>query len=94
MRAKAPVQTIAPYDEAIVKDCKLPTVSTRPVNSVVQTISEYEVSSSPALPALRFNGYVIVSADGMLADASGVMPTILNFPATSPFSPQLSTVPT
>jgi peptidoglycan/xylan/chitin deacetylase (PgdA/CDA1 family) len=40
MRAKAPVQTIAEFDEAIVKDAKLPTVSTRPLNSVVQTISE------------------------------------------------------
>jgi peptidoglycan/xylan/chitin deacetylase (PgdA/CDA1 family) len=40
MRAKAPVQTIASYDEAIVKDAKLPTVSSRPVNSVVQTVAE------------------------------------------------------
>jgi peptidoglycan/xylan/chitin deacetylase (PgdA/CDA1 family) len=40
MRAKAPVQTIASYDEEILKDAKLPTVSTRPVSSVVQTISE------------------------------------------------------
>ena len=40
MRAKAPVQTIAAYDEALAKDAKLPTVSSRPVNSVVQTISE------------------------------------------------------
>jgi peptidoglycan/xylan/chitin deacetylase (PgdA/CDA1 family) len=40
MTAKAPVQTIAEYDEAIIKDAKLPTVSSRPVNSVVQTISE------------------------------------------------------
>jgi peptidoglycan/xylan/chitin deacetylase (PgdA/CDA1 family) len=40
MRAKAPVQTIAEFDESIVKDVKLPTVSTRPLNSVVQTISE------------------------------------------------------
>ena len=40
MRAKAPVQTIASYDESIVKDAKLPTVSTRPVSSVVQTVSE------------------------------------------------------
>jgi peptidoglycan/xylan/chitin deacetylase (PgdA/CDA1 family) len=40
MKAKAPVQTIASYDEGIVKDVKLPTVSTRPLNSVVQTISE------------------------------------------------------
>lgn len=40
MRAKTPVQTIAQYDEDIVKDLKLPTVSSRPVSSVVQTISE------------------------------------------------------
>jgi peptidoglycan/xylan/chitin deacetylase (PgdA/CDA1 family) len=40
MRAKAPVQTIPQYDEEILKDAKLPTVSSRPVSSVVQTISE------------------------------------------------------
>ena len=40
MRAKAPVQTIAQYDDEILKDAKLPTVSSRPVSSVVQTISE------------------------------------------------------
>ena len=40
MRAKAPVETIAQYDEDIVKDLKLPTVNSRPVSSVVQTISE------------------------------------------------------
>jgi peptidoglycan/xylan/chitin deacetylase (PgdA/CDA1 family) len=40
MTAKAPVQTIAQYDEELLKDAKLPTVSSRPVNSVVQTISE------------------------------------------------------
>jgi len=40
MRAKAPVQTIAQYDEDVVKDLKLPTMSSRPVSSVVQTISE------------------------------------------------------
>jgi len=40
MRAKTPVQTLAQYDEDIVKDLKLPTVSSRPVSSVVQTISE------------------------------------------------------
>jgi peptidoglycan/xylan/chitin deacetylase (PgdA/CDA1 family) len=40
IKAKAPVQTIASYDEAILKDTKLPTVSSRPVSSVVQTISE------------------------------------------------------
>jgi len=40
MKAKTPVQTIAQYDDDIVKDLKLPTVSSRPVSSVVQTISE------------------------------------------------------
>jgi peptidoglycan/xylan/chitin deacetylase (PgdA/CDA1 family) len=40
MRAKAPVQTIAEFDEGFIKDMKLPTVSSRPLNSVVQTISE------------------------------------------------------
>jgi peptidoglycan/xylan/chitin deacetylase (PgdA/CDA1 family) len=40
MKAKTPVQTLAQYDEEILKDAKLPTVSSRPVSSVVQTISE------------------------------------------------------
>jgi len=40
MRAKAPVETLAKYDEEVLKDAKLPTVSSRPVSSVVQTISE------------------------------------------------------
>ncbi len=40
VKAKAPMQTIAKYDEELVKDVKLPTVSSRPLNSVVQTISE------------------------------------------------------
>ena len=40
MKAKAPLQTLAEYDEALVKDMKLPVASTRPVGSVVQTVSE------------------------------------------------------
>jgi peptidoglycan/xylan/chitin deacetylase (PgdA/CDA1 family) len=40
MIAKAPAQTIARYDDQVLKDAKLPTVSARPVSSVVQTISE------------------------------------------------------
>jgi peptidoglycan/xylan/chitin deacetylase (PgdA/CDA1 family) len=40
MKAKAPVQTLPQYDEELLKDAKLPTVSSRPVSSVVQTISE------------------------------------------------------
>src|SRR5258707_2018674 len=39
MRAKAPVQTLPQYDEELLKDAKLPTVSDRPASSVVQTIS-------------------------------------------------------
>jgi peptidoglycan/xylan/chitin deacetylase (PgdA/CDA1 family) len=40
MIPKTPVQTLAQYDEEILKDAKLPTVSDRPVSSVVQTISQ------------------------------------------------------
>ena len=40
MKAKAPLQTLPQYDEELLKDAKLPTVSARPVSSVVQTISE------------------------------------------------------
>jgi peptidoglycan/xylan/chitin deacetylase (PgdA/CDA1 family) len=40
MKAKAPVQTLPQYDEELLKEAKLPTVSERPVSSVVQTISE------------------------------------------------------
>jgi peptidoglycan/xylan/chitin deacetylase (PgdA/CDA1 family) len=40
MVPKAPVQTLPQYDEQLVKDAKLPTVSERPVSSVVQTISQ------------------------------------------------------
>ncbi len=40
VKAKTPIKTIAQYDEEIVKSLKLPTVSTRPLSSVVQTISE------------------------------------------------------
>ena len=40
MIAKTPVQSLPQYDDEILKDTKLPTVSSRPVSSVVQTISE------------------------------------------------------
>ncbi len=40
MKAKAPLQTLAEYDQALVKDMKLPVASARPVGSVVQTVSE------------------------------------------------------
>jgi peptidoglycan/xylan/chitin deacetylase (PgdA/CDA1 family) len=40
MRAKAPVQSLPQYDEEIQKEIKLPTVSQRPVSSVVKTVTE------------------------------------------------------
>ena len=40
MKAKAPVQTLAEYDEMVLKDGKVPVSSGRPVNSVVQTVSQ------------------------------------------------------
>jgi len=40
MKAKAPMQTLAEYDEALIKDMKLPAASARPVASVVQTVSQ------------------------------------------------------
>jgi len=36
-------------------------------------------------PRLRIEGYVIVSADGMLADAARAMPAELKFPADQAF---------
>ena len=40
MKAKTTVQTLPEYDEALVKNTKLPVASTRPVGSVVQTVSQ------------------------------------------------------
>src|SRR5947207_7292883 len=40
MVPKAPLQTIAEYDEMVQKENKLPTVSSRPTESVIRTISE------------------------------------------------------
>ena len=40
MKPKGTLKTIASYDEAILKDAKLPTVSDRPTSSVVRTINE------------------------------------------------------
>jgi len=40
MVSKAPLQTLAEYDELVKKENKLPTVSDRPTSSVVHTISE------------------------------------------------------
>ena len=40
LKSKVPAQTLADYDALVVKDQKLPTVSTRPTASVVRTISE------------------------------------------------------
>jgi peptidoglycan/xylan/chitin deacetylase (PgdA/CDA1 family) len=40
MVPKAPMQTIAQYDEMVMKENKLPTASSRPTESVIRTISE------------------------------------------------------
>ena len=40
MKPKDPLKTIASYDELVLKDQKLPTVSDRPTTSVIRTISE------------------------------------------------------
>ena len=39
-KPKAPMETLAEYDAALIKDLKLPTASARPVNTVVQTVSQ------------------------------------------------------
>jgi len=39
VKAKTPFSTLPEYDDALAKDLKLPTVSARPVSSVVQTVS-------------------------------------------------------
>jgi peptidoglycan/xylan/chitin deacetylase (PgdA/CDA1 family) len=40
MKAKTTMQTLPEYDEALAKELKLPTFSSRPVSSVVQTVSQ------------------------------------------------------
>jgi peptidoglycan/xylan/chitin deacetylase (PgdA/CDA1 family) len=40
MRAKTPVKSLPQYDEALMKDVKLPTVSNRPLSSVVTEVSQ------------------------------------------------------
>jgi len=40
MKARTQVATLPEYDEAMVKDMKLPVASTRPMGSVVQTVSQ------------------------------------------------------
>jgi peptidoglycan/xylan/chitin deacetylase (PgdA/CDA1 family) len=40
MKAKAPFQTLAEYDEALFKDAKVPVTNTRALSSVVQTVSQ------------------------------------------------------
>jgi peptidoglycan-N-acetylglucosamine deacetylase len=40
IKAKAPMATLAEYDEMVLKDAKVPVATARPVNSVVQTVSQ------------------------------------------------------
>jgi hypothetical protein len=40
MKAKTPMQTLPEYDEALIRDTKLPVANTRPVSTVVQTVAQ------------------------------------------------------
>src|SRR5579871_1696143 len=40
MKPKAPMQTLPDYDEAMMKEMKLPVATARPVNTIVQTVSQ------------------------------------------------------
>jgi peptidoglycan/xylan/chitin deacetylase (PgdA/CDA1 family) len=40
MKAKTTLQTLPEYDEALMKELKVPTVGSRPISSVVQTVSQ------------------------------------------------------
>jgi peptidoglycan-N-acetylglucosamine deacetylase len=40
MKPKAPMQTLAEYDEALIKDLKLPAAGARPASTIVQTVSQ------------------------------------------------------
>jgi peptidoglycan-N-acetylglucosamine deacetylase len=40
MKAKTTFQSLPEYDDALIKDLKVPVASTRPVSSVVQTVSQ------------------------------------------------------
>ena len=40
MKPKAPMQTLPEYDEALIKDLKLPVASTRPIGNVIQTVAQ------------------------------------------------------
>ena len=40
MKARTPLQTLPEYDEALTRDMKMPVTATRPVGSVVQTVSQ------------------------------------------------------
>jgi peptidoglycan/xylan/chitin deacetylase (PgdA/CDA1 family) len=40
MKARTPLQTLPEYDEALTRDMKMPVAATRPVGSVVQTVSQ------------------------------------------------------
>jgi peptidoglycan-N-acetylglucosamine deacetylase len=40
MKAKAPMQTLAEYDDALTRDMKLPVASSRPLSSVIQTVAQ------------------------------------------------------
>ena len=74
MKAKAPLQTLPEYDEAMVKDMKLPVASTRPVGSVVQTVSRIgRRRSDLRAQGIRFLTARIGDAEGGSVFASGAV---------------------
>ena len=84
MRAKDPVQTLAQYDDAVAQGRQ---TSDRQLPSCLQRgADDLGIDSRPrAMPDLRIEGYVIVSADGMLANADRVMPDELKFEGDKQF---------
>jgi hypothetical protein len=40
MKPKAPMQTLAEYDDGLIKDLKLPVAGSRPISTIVQTVSQ------------------------------------------------------
>ena len=85
MKAKAPVQTLPQYDEERPQGRQ---AADRELAAGLQRRADdlgIVGARRHAVPALRIEGYVIVSADGMLANADRVMPDGLKFEGDKQF---------
>jgi len=87
------VQNPPAYDDEVLKDAKLPTVSSRPVSSVVQDVWNIGFVARQPVSALRIEGYVIVSA-WLLANAESRDAGGVEVQGDKRFSPPPSTMPT